>query len=66
MNAPILEGYLNREAVGAKLRSHILWSISLGVLVAITAKTLDVWFFIPRMLGFSSVISQTSYRKENH
>jgi len=60
LGAPILEGYLNGEAVGAKLRSHILPSISLGVLGAIAAKALDAWFFIPRMPGFSSVISQTS------
>lgn len=60
LGAPILEGYLNGEAVGAKLRSYILPSISLGVLGAIAAKALDAWFFIPRMPGFSSVISQTS------
>jgi len=60
LGAPILEGYLNGETVGAKLRSHILPSVLLGVLGAILVKALDVWFFIPRMPGFSSVISQTS------
>jgi membrane protease YdiL (CAAX protease family) len=60
LGAPILEGYINREAVGAKLRSHILPSISLGVLGAIAAKALDAYFFIPNMPGFSSVISQVS------
>jgi len=60
LGAPILEGYLNGETVGAKLLSHILPSVLLGVLGAIAVKALDVWFFIPRMPGFSSVISQTS------
>jgi membrane protease YdiL (CAAX protease family) len=60
LGALILEGYLNGEAVGAKLRSHILPSVSLGVLGATAAKALDAWFFIPWMPGFSSVISQTS------
>jgi len=59
LGAPILEGYLNGETVAAKLRSHIIPSVSLGVLGAILVKALDVWFFIPRMPGFSSVISQT-------
>lgn len=60
LGAPILEGYLNGETVGAKLRSHILPSVLPGVLSAIAVKALDVWFFIPRMSGFSSVISQTT------
>jgi len=60
LGAPILEGYLNGESVGRKFRSQVLPSISLGVLGAMAAKVLDVWFFIPRMPGFSSVISQTS------
>jgi len=46
--------------VGAKFRSYILPSISFGVLGAFIAKALDVWFFVPHMPGFSSVISQTS------
>jgi len=60
LGAPLLRGYLNGEVVGAKFRSHLLPSISLGVLGAIAVKALDAWFFIPRMPGFSSVISQTS------
>lgn len=60
LGAPILRGYLDGEAVGEKFRSHILSSISLGVLGAIAAKILDAWLFIPNMPGFSSVISQTS------
>jgi len=58
LGAPILEGYLNGETVAAKLRSHFIPSVFLGVLGAIVAKALDAWFFIPRMPGFSSVISQ--------
>jgi len=46
--------------VAAKLRSHILPSVSFGVLGAILVKALDVWYFIPRIPGFSSVISQTT------
>jgi len=60
LGAPILEGYLNGETVAIKLRSHIIPSVSLGVLGAIMVKAFDVWFFIPRMPGFSSVISQTT------
>jgi membrane protease YdiL (CAAX protease family) len=60
LGAPLLRGYLNGDAVGKKFRSHILSSISLGVLGAMTAKALEVWFFVPRMPGFSSVISQTA------
>lgn len=60
LGASILEGYLNGETVGMNLRSHILPSVSLGVLGAIMAKALDAWFFMPNMPGFSSVISQVS------
>jgi len=60
LGAPILEAYLNGKSVRTELRSRILPSVSLGVLGASAAKILDVWFFIPRMPGFSSVISETS------
>jgi len=60
LGAPILHGYLLGEQIDSKLRSQILPSISLGILGALAIKGLDVWFFLPRMPGFTLVISQVS------
>ncbi|MGE5249107.1 MAG: type II CAAX prenyl endopeptidase Rce1 family protein, partial [Bacteroidota bacterium] len=58
LGAPILRGYLTGEQVGAKFRSHILPSVLLALFATMAVIALDQLFFIPRMPGFSSAISQ--------
>lgn len=60
LGAPILRGFLTGEKIGGKLRSHVFPSISLAIVVTLVVKSLDRWFFMPQMPGFSSLISQTS------
>jgi membrane protease YdiL (CAAX protease family) len=60
LGAPILRGFLAGEQVGAKLRSQILPSGLLALFATMTVIALDRLFFIPRMPGFSSAISQIS------
>ena len=60
LGAPILRGYLAGEQVGVKIRSHILPSVLLALLATMPVMALDRLFFLPRMPGFSSAISQIS------
>ena len=60
LGAPILKGYLNGERVSGRFRSLILPSVLLAILATLIVKPLDRWFFLPRMPGFSSAISQIS------
>jgi len=60
LGAPILHGFLHGESIGSKLRTQIPPSILLGVLGALAIKAVDIWFFLPNMPGFKSVISQVS------
>jgi len=60
LGASILRGYLAGEQVSGKLRSRILPSILLAVLATAVVIPLDRWFFLPRMPGFSSAITQVS------
>lgn len=60
LGAPLLKSYLAGEKVGAQLRSYILSSVSLAFLATIIVTALDRMYFIPRMPGFSSAISQLS------
>ncbi len=60
LGAPILKSYLAGETVGAKFRSHISPSVLLALLATTAVVALDRLFFLPRMPGFSSAISQIS------
>lgn len=60
LGAPILKAYLAGEPVGPRLRSHLLPSTLLALLATVVVTSLDRWFFLPRMPGFSSAISQVS------
>ncbi len=60
LGAPILKGYLAGEQVGARFRSQVLPSVLLAFLATLAVTALDRWFFLPRLPGFSSSISQIS------
>ncbi len=60
LGAPILRSRLNGEAVSGKVRAQIFPSVSLALLATILVKVLDLGFFLPRMPGFSTAISQVS------
>ncbi len=60
LGAPILKGYLAGEPVGARFRAHILPSVVLAFVATLAVVALDRFFFLPRLPGFSSAISQVS------
>ena len=60
LGAPLLRGYLAGEQVGAKFRAHILPSALLALFATVAVISLDRLFFLPRLPGFSSAISQIS------
>lgn len=60
LGAPLLRGYLAGKHVGAQFRSWILPSALLASLATMVVVALDRLFFLPRMPGFSSAISQVS------
>ena len=60
LGAPILRAYLAGERVGTRLRSQLVPSTLLALPATVAATALDRWFFLPRLPGFSSAISQVS------
>ena len=60
LGAPLLHGYFAGEKVSDKLRSRLPGSALLAALATLVVVALDRLFFLPRMPGFSSAISQLS------
>ena len=60
LGAPLLHGYIAGEKVSDKLRSRLPGSVLLAFFATLVVVTVDRLFFLPRMPGFSSAISQLS------
>ena len=60
LGAPIIEGWLAGASMSGRLKSILLPSIGIGVVVAVIATLVDRVIFLPRLPGLSTVINQIS------
>ena len=58
IGAPLLRGYFAGEHVGRNFRSYLLPSAMLALFTTMLVTAMDRLYFLPRMPGFSSAISQ--------